>query len=104
MAEDAAMQNAMNTQPPTLNAVSPPHQDQLPQQPAEPFPSQPAADSPAPPLMNIHADIDMTDAVVNIYGYASQTRILDSLICHEAFTSSSTFGDYTYGAKDGYPS
>ncbi|KAI4280984.1 MAG: hypothetical protein L6R38_004013 [Xanthoria sp. 2 TBL-2021] len=62
MADDAPMQHTTSTAAPTPASI-PRLQDQTQQQqPAEPFPTQPAADSPAPPLMNIHADIDMADA------------------------------------------
>ncbi|KAL8848430.1 MAG: hypothetical protein Q9221_006537 [Calogaya cf. arnoldii] len=61
MADDAPMQNTMSTAAPTPASITQP-QDQTQQQPAEAFPTQPVVDSPAPPLMNIHADLDMADA------------------------------------------
>ncbi|KAL8672585.1 MAG: hypothetical protein Q9168_002958 [Polycauliona sp. 1 TL-2023] len=62
MANEAPMQNATSTETPAPADVSPP-QDQPPLQPAEPSRTQAAADYSAPPLMNIHADIDMVDAM-----------------------------------------
>ncbi|KAL8734180.1 MAG: hypothetical protein Q9166_001665 [cf. Caloplaca sp. 2 TL-2023] len=59
MAEDTSMQNQMETAAPS-SVLDSPQQNQL-QQPAESYPVQPTVDSPAPPLMNIHADIDMVD-------------------------------------------
>ncbi|KAL8892017.1 MAG: hypothetical protein Q9215_001019 [Flavoplaca cf. flavocitrina] len=60
MADDAPMQHSIDIKAPTPD---PPTKQE---QPAESFRTQPAIDSPAPPLMNIHADIDMVDAAVRI--------------------------------------
>ncbi|KAL8896633.1 MAG: hypothetical protein Q9192_002979 [Flavoplaca navasiana] len=56
MADDAPMQDSIDIKAPTPD---PPTKQE---QPAESFRTQPAIDSPAPPLMNIHADLDMVDA------------------------------------------
>ncbi|KAI4151204.1 MAG: hypothetical protein L6R39_002086 [Caloplaca ligustica] len=62
MAEDAAMQDQQGPPEPPSIAEQPPPPVQEQQQ-VEQFPVQSSADSPAPPLTNIHADIDMADAV-----------------------------------------
>ncbi|KAL8943751.1 MAG: hypothetical protein Q9216_000857 [Gyalolechia sp. 2 TL-2023] len=61
MAEDSKMQE--QSEPPLPHTIQ---VDQAPQvqqqQQGEPIPIQSSGDSPAPPLMNIHADIDMVDS------------------------------------------
>ncbi|KAL8995351.1 MAG: hypothetical protein Q9169_004893 [Polycauliona sp. 2 TL-2023] len=51
----------MSTDAPTTPNIPQP-QDQAQPEPAEPLRPQAAVDYPVPPLMNIHADIDMVDA------------------------------------------
>ncbi|KAL8738954.1 MAG: hypothetical protein Q9181_000337 [Wetmoreana brouardii] len=59
MAEESTMQ-AQHEAP--ISTPVPTEQSQEPAQLLDPYPTQPSADSPVPPLMNIHADIDMADA------------------------------------------
>lgn len=64
MAEDAVMQEHSELPAPhVVSTDEPPPIQQEQQQHIEPLPMEPSADSPAPPLMNIHADIDMADPV-----------------------------------------
>lgn len=62
MAEESAVQNHNEATMPATTTENPTEAVQM----QEPYPSQTSADSPAPPLMNIHADIDMADAAVHM--------------------------------------
>lgn len=105
------MQNTMSTAAPTpADTMQDPTQQQQ-QQPAEPFPPQQAAaaDSPAPPLMNIHADIDMADAAVKQLfrigptPYHSNIFALPLAVARSAPPRNYTYDSTTTTTKDSDP-
>ena len=97
MTDDAPMQNSIDIKAPTPD---PPTKQE---QPAESFRTQPAIDSPAPPLMNIHADIDMVDVAVRIKFNVAKYGNTEILIFPPALTGSSAVGSYTDSTKNSHP-